>query len=114
MTLKRKLYVTPDLTHEQRSERRKAICKDFESGLTYKELSIKHDVSIHYIPQIVKASGLYKGRQVIGNNSYLIIAQLIKNNNPLALLAKDFKVSKQRIYQIYKRCQEADIPVQER
>lgn len=101
------------MDQKKRHLRRLAIAAAVREGESIPEVAKRFGVSTHTVYQASRSGRprkLKKGRP----NVYAIIGKLCNGSESFSDLAKEFGVSRQYIHAVYKRAEQAKIPVRAR
>ncbi len=89
------------------------IALDIKKGLTATELAKKYNVRVDYIHNVCSRNHFKLARSDKVNNPKFTTFQILKelyNNESMTKIARQFNVTRTRVYQIYKNARDAELP----
>lgn len=90
----------------------KRIIACIHDGLTEREAARKLGVSLGTLRFYCQQSGLtFAHAHRIPSSTYTIIARLCQTDETFSSIAREFGITRQRVYQVYERCRKEGIPV---
>ena len=98
------------MTHNEIKLRNAQIVIDAKAGMSNRELMHKYDLHHSSFSEIFAKAGFGSNRSIRSIASFQILAALFDPNKTQEQIADDFKVTKQRVSQIYIAAVKAKIP----
>ena len=108
------------MTHNERHQRRSDIAAAITAGTPAAEMAQRHGMSLSNVYLACKEFGVQSnGASTVKENrvpqsTFSIIAALLNTDRTMIDLAAQFRISKQRVSQIYRRCLDCGIAVRKR
>jgi len=101
------------MDQKQRHKRRLLIAAAVHQGESVPDVAKRFGVSTHTVYQASR-SGMPRKPKKGRPNLFAIIGRLCSSNHSFTHLAAEFRVSRQYIHAVYKRAEQAKIPVRAR
>lgn len=99
------------MTSSKVAERRKGIIRDAESGMTVKELVAKYGISMSFVYETLKGVSVASDGQNVQVRPFVILKKIMTSPETDAEIARECKVSRQRVHQIRLAAKEAGFDV---
>jgi hypothetical protein len=101
------------MDQKQRHKRRLSIAAAVRGGESVPDVARRFGVSTHTVYQASR-SGMPRKPKRGRPNVFAIIGRLCSSNDSFTHLAAEFRVSRQYVHAVYKRAEQAKIPVRAR
>ena len=103
------------LTQPERAARRARLAAEVAAGKSKQEVASEYGVALSLVRTACEEAGVRReSHNTVWPSTFQVIAALANTDATLTDLAREFRVTKQRISQIYLRCLDAGIPVRVR